>query len=47
MRKPNLLNASSADVRYWAYAIAAAFCLSFSYDLSRIPVQVTDSLGDI
>jgi len=47
MRKPNLLNASTADVRYWAYAIAAAFCLSFSYDLSRIPVQVTDSLGDI
>jgi len=34
-------------MRYWAYAIAAVFCLSFSHDLIRIPVQVTDSLGDI
>ena len=34
-------------MRHWAYVIAAVFCLSFSYDLIRIPVQVSDSLGDI
>lgn len=34
-------------MRYWAYAITAVFCLSFSYDLIRIPVQVHDSLPDI
>ena len=33
--------------RRWAYVAAAVFALSFSYDLLRIPVQITDSLGDI
>ena len=34
-------------MRHWAYVITAVFCLSFTYDLIRIPVQVSDSLGDI
>ena len=34
-------------MRYWAYAITAVFCLSFTYDLIRIPVQLHDSLPDI
>lgn len=34
-------------MRRWAYALAAIFALSFVYDLTRIPVQVSDSLGDM
>jgi hypothetical protein len=33
--------------RHAAYVVAAAIALSFSYDLLRVPVQVSDSLGEI
>jgi lipid-A-disaccharide synthase-like uncharacterized protein len=35
------------DMRRWAYAAALILFLAFAYDLTRIPVQVSDSLGDI
>lgn len=34
-------------MRRWAYVIALVFGLSLSYDLTRIPVQVSDSLGEL
>lgn len=33
--------------RLWAYIVAAILAVSFSHDLTRIPVQVSDSLGDL
>lgn len=34
-------------MRRWAYLFGLVLALAFAYDLTRIPVQVSDSLGDI
>ena len=35
------------NARRWVFALATVLALAFAYDLWRIPVQVSDSLGDL